>query len=309
MAGGEIIGTVGDERTISATASGILMYSADVLVGKSVTSGSTIFKIVSGGIADHNLEAHFLKSKSELEKATSHYERKQLLYESNAISKTDLEEAKLEFELARTEYNSIANGYSSGGKVVQAGSNGFVKQLFKAEGDFVEAGDQLAIIAQNKKLMLKAHVSQTDQAHLPMIVSANFGLNGEVHSITEFNGKLISYGRNVSQNEPKIPVHFELDNLKDLMVGSFVEVYIQTGVGQPTVVIPVDALLEDYGHYSVVVQVTGENFELRDVELGLSDGINVQVLRGVKAGERVVLDGSYQVKMAKMSGKIPAHIH
>ena len=48
---------------------------------------------------------------------------------------------------------------------------------------------------------------------------------------------------------------------------------------------------------------------MRTVELGTCDGIYVQVVRGVEAGERIVLDGAYQVKMAKMSGKIPAHVH
>ena len=307
--GGEITGSLGDEKTVSATASGILVYTSDMVVGSSVSSGTPLFSIIAGGIADHNLQAHFMMAKSALEKATSNYERKRSLYNSEAISKADLEEAKLEYELAQTEFNSVSDGYDSGGKVVKTEVTGFVKSLFKKEGDFVGVGDPLAVVAENKSLLLKAYVGQNSQANLRQIVSANFDLNGEVHSILEYNGRLVSYGKNVSLLEPRIPVYFELENMNELIVGSFVEVYIQTGPGKPEVVVPVSALLEDYGRYSVVVQTEGEKFQLRTVELGTSDGIYVQVVRGVEAGERIVLDGAYQVKMAKMSGKIPAHVH
>ncbi|MBL4706139.1 MAG: efflux RND transporter periplasmic adaptor subunit, partial [Flavobacteriales bacterium] len=308
-AGGQITGSIGDEKTVSAVATGILVYNSDVVIGKPVSSGDRLFTIVGGGIADHNLEAHYLKAKSELERATSNYERKQSLYDSEAVSKAALEEAKLEFELARTEYNSIAEGYSKGGKSIKAGTSGFVKRLFKSEGDFVEVGQQLAIISENKKLMLEAHVGQSEQPRLSEIVSANFTLKGKVTSIKNFNGRFVSYGRNVTKEDPKIPVYFELDNLGTLMVGSFTEVFIQTGPGSLEIVVPVLALLEDYGHYSVVVQTSGETYELRDVTIGVSDGVSVQILTGIEAGERVIIDGAHQVKMANMSGKIPAHVH
>ncbi|MFT7612794.1 MAG: cobalt-zinc-cadmium efflux system membrane fusion protein [Parvicellaceae bacterium] len=308
-AGGHIMGSVGDEKTVSATAAGIIVYSSDLVIGKPIKKGSRLFTIVGGGIADHNLEAHFLKAKSELEKATSNYERKQSLYDAEAVSKADLEEAKLEFELARTDYNSVSAGYSKGGKSIKANSSGYVKVLFKTEGDYVAVGEQLAIVSKNEKLMLEAHVGQAEQENLPAIVSANFKLNNKMFSIKDFHGKLISYGRSVSKEDPKIPVYFELANQGNLMVGSFTEVFIQTGPVKIAVVIPMDALLEDYGHYSVVVQTSGETYEIRAVELGVSDGVRVEVVSGVKDGERVIVDGAYQVKMAEMSGKIPAHIH
>ena len=35
----------------------------------------------------------------------------------------------------------------------------------------------------------------------------------------------------------------------------------------------------------------------------------VEITTGLKAGEWVVSDGAYQVKMASMSGELPAHGH
>lgn len=308
-AGGELVGAIGDEQTVAALASGILVYAPNVLTGMEVRKGQRLFTIVGSGMADHNLETHFLKAKANLEKATANFERKSDLAESQAISKAELEEAELEYNLARAEYENIAKGYSSGGKIITAGSSGYIKKLYHAEGAFVEAGEKLAVITENKKLILKAHVDQSEYKKLPLIKSANFQVDGKAYSVSEFNGQLISYGKTVSAEEPKIPVHFELDNINDLMTGAFAEVFIQTGNGKPGVVVPEEALLEDYGQYSVVIQVGGETFQVRPVRIGSSNGKVVRILDGVAAGERIVLDGAYQVKMAKMSGKIPAHMH
>jgi multidrug efflux pump subunit AcrA (membrane-fusion protein) len=57
------------------------------------------------------------------------------------------------------------------------------------------------------------------------------------------------------------------------------------------------------------VQLGGETFEKRDLTLGIRDGDWVQVLSGVKEGERVVTKGAYAVKLASMSSAIPAHGH
>ena len=73
--------------------------------------------------------------------------------------------------------------------------------------------------------------------------------------------------------------------------------------------IPYSALLEEQGHYYAFVQTSGEGFEKRELELGINDGIDIQVISGIKENERVVSKGAYQIKLATMSGKMPAHGH
>ena len=50
-------------------------------------------------------------------------------------------------------------------------------------------------------------------------------------------------------------------------------------------------------------------FVSRYVTLGASNGKEVQILTGLKAGDRVVTKGAYQVKLASASNAIPAHSH
>ena len=91
--------------------------------------------------------------------------------------------------------------------------------------------------------------------------------------------------------------------------GSLTPVQIAMGDATQNTMIPVNALLEDYGSYSVIVQLSGEGFERRTVKIGKRNGKNVEILQGLEVGEVVVTKGAYQVKMASMSGSTPAHGH
>jgi len=45
------------------------------------------------------------------------------------------------------------------------------------------------------------------------------------------------------------------------------------------------------------------------VTLGADNGSEVQILSGLKAGDEVVTEGAYQIKLASASNAIPAHTH
>ena len=106
-----------------------------------------------------------------------------------------------------------------------------------------------------------------------------------------------------------IPVIFEIDNIGDIIPGSYIEIFLKTNEVKDVLTIPYSSLLEEQGHYYAFVQVSGEGFEKRELELGINDGINIQVISGIKENERVVSKGAYQIKLATMSGEMPSHGH
>ena len=70
------------------------------------------------------------------------------------------------------------------------------------------------------------------------------------------------------------------------------------------------ALTEEQGIYFVYLQIAEEEFVKREVGIGESDGKNVRILSGLKEGERVVVKGAYQVKLASSSSVLPeGHSH
>ncbi|MDX2359395.1 MAG: efflux RND transporter periplasmic adaptor subunit [Crocinitomicaceae bacterium] len=308
--GGRILPSQGDEKTITATASGIVLYTSNgLIIGSEVSNGQTMFQISGGDLTDNNIETKFLQAKSHYNREKANFERKSELYDAKAIAKSEYEDALLSYQLAESDYLNLAANFGNSGVSVRSSSTGFIKTLFKNEGEYVEAGEPLAVITQNKRLTIQADISQEDYNKLNNSITANFLFNGQTYSLEDFNGRLLSYGKSVSSESPKIPVFFELDNKGDLLSGSFIEVWIKTNPTHSAILIPVSALLEEYGVYSVFVQTSGESFEKREVVLGSSDGIYVQVISGVSEGERVVTTGAYQIKMASLSGQIPAHGH
>ena len=310
--GGEILPSRGDEIVISATANGIVIFNLEnTFVGNAVNKGSRLFTIGGGGMAANNIETEYQQAKANYDQAKSEFDRKQKLYIAKAIAKSEFEEATRNFKFAKSAYNSIALNYGSGGKHVQTTTSGFVKNIFVNEGQYVKVGDPLAVVAQNKKLTLQADVPQSEYSKLKNITSANFKMAdaATAYSIDDFNGKLLSYGKSVSRDEPFIPVQFEIDNQGDVLSGSYVEMYIKIQSQGVALVVPVGALLENYGSYSLFVQTEGESFEKREITIGANDGQVVEVLSGLSEGEMVVTVGAYQVKMASMSSNVPAHGH
>jgi multidrug efflux pump subunit AcrA (membrane-fusion protein) len=144
-----------------------------------------------------------------------------------------------------------------------------------------------------------------------MVKSANFktSYQKEVQSLDDYNGRLVSYGKVMEKGSSFIPVLFELDNLHELIPGSFVELFLLTNSLEKDLVISKSALMQDYNLNYVYVQTGGESFAKREVKLGVDDGVNVQIISGISEGEWVVTKGAYQIKMASMSSTIPAHGH
>jgi hypothetical protein len=127
--------------------------------------------------------------------------------------------------------------------------------------------------------------------------------------LKEKGGKILSVGKEVETNQPLLSVFAEVNEGVQMPEGSFTEVQLAVGKGIKSAVIPVSALLEDYGKYTVIVQRSGESFERRNVIIGQQNGSEVEIMEGLRPGEVVVAKGAYQVKMASMSGQAPAHGH
>lgn len=309
---GQILSAPGDEIVVTAKASGIVLFSGNkTIIGSEVQSGTKLFTITAGELAEGNIDAKYTEAKSNFEKAKADYDRASELVKDKIVSQKEFQHAKQEFEISQFLFNSISKNYSTNGQSVSANRNGFVKNIFVLEGQFVQAGTPLATISQNKKLILQANVSQKYFNNLPSITSANFKTNENenVFSTAQFNGKIISYGKSATINSPFIPITFEIDNTGNLVPGSVVEVYLKSVPIPNVLVIPVSALLEEMGNFFVYVQTEGESFQKREVRIGASDGLNVQLFSGVMEGERVVTKGAFQIKLSTASGTLPAHGH
>ena len=129
------------------------------------------------------------------------------------------------------------------------------------------------------------------------------------YELKDLNGRLLSFGKSAGDNSFYVPVTFEFDNKGDIIPGSFVEAYLLSTRMENVISLPRTALTEEQGLFFVYLQLDEEGYKKQEVTLGADNGKSVQILTGVKAGDAVVTDGAYQVKLASASNAIPAHSH
>lgn len=298
------------EQVITAKSSGIVTFTnGGIVEGKAVANGQQLFTLAGGDMVDNNLSVRYREAESNYTLAKREYERKSELIKEQLVSESELLQAKRNFETAEAIYNNLHRNISGGSQAVSATMSGYINRLFVRNGEYVEAGQPLAVITKNNTLYVKAEVQPSNYQALKGAVSANFReQNSErCYSLEELDGRLVSYGKAVSAESPLLPVVYQIKNVADFLPGSFIELYIKTEGTDEVITVANTALVEEMGNYFVYVQLTPEYFEKREVKVGATDGERTAILSGLDSSERVVSKGAILVKLAQSTGTLDAH--
>lgn len=307
---GQILSAQGDEITISATASGIVSFNKTSMnEGESVSIGESLLSISSKNIVDGDPT---MKAKSTYKIAENEFERAGSLIKDKLISQKEYNTAKLNYEQAKISYESIGQKITSRGISVSTPMSGFIKTKLVGEGQYVEIGQPLLTITQNKRLKLKADVSERYYNDLGYITSANFKTpyNNTVYRLSELNGRLASFGKSASDQDYYLPINFEFDNVGQIVPGSYVEVFLIGQTRSDVIAIPISSLIEEQGLYFVYLQVKEDGYIKQEVKLGNNDGDKVEILSGIKKEDVIVSKGAYYIKLASATSSLPhGHEH
>lgn len=299
-----------DVILLSAKTNGIVVFLTDnLLEGRDVSAGEVLFSVSGSGFADDNSAVRYMEAQNNYEKAKLDYERTKELAKDKIVSERQLLDAKNEYDNARLVYNNLNENFNSSGQRVTSLIDGFISHIFVQNGQYVEPGQTLASIAQNKKLLLSADVQQKYVPILGSIQSANIRTpyDGKVYTLEQLNGKVLSHGKSTNDNNYLIPVNLLINNNGSFTSGGFVELYLKTLTNTNALTIPNSALLEEQGNYFVFVQITPELFEKREISTGATDGIKMEILNGIAQTERVVSKGAILIKLAQATGTLDAH--
>lgn len=299
-----------DATILTAKTNGIVQFkSGNISEGKQISRGKVLFQITGDAFADNNPQVRLNEAKNNYEKAKADYDRKSELVKDKLVSQKELLESKAEYENAKIKYENLKKNFGEGGQNVASPKAGFVKHIYVSSGQYVEAGQPLVSISENKNLFLKAEVQQKYAGALPYIKTANIrSINsGSVYSLDELQGKVVSFGKNISDESYLIPVTLQVQNMAEIVPGSFMEVYLKTESKTNALTVPNTALIEEQGNFSVFVQLNPESFEKREVKIGKTDGIRTEILNGIKLTDRIVTRGGLLVKLAAVSNSLDPH--
>lgn len=308
---GSILAAPGDEQTVVATAAGIVNFTAAAQTdGATIGAGQTIATVSAQKIADGDPAR---KAKVAFEIAEKELKRAENLAAEAIIPAKELEQVRGRYETAKIAYEAQAAQMTKCGVAVSTPMGGYLKTRLLRNGDYAEVGTPLAVITRTRRLQLRADVPETHFAALREVSGANFrpAHSQKTFQLAELNGRLLGYGRS-TEGGGYLPVTFEFDNVGDFVPGSFVEVFLLARPRLNVLSVPTAAVVESEGLYFVFVTVHDEpySYERRQVLLGSTDGSRVEILEGLKAGEKVVVSGAIRVKLASASSAIPhGHSH
>lgn len=295
-----------EDRIVALYSGKIKFLNKDIALGKRVSKGQALFAIENNEIADNSISVRYQQAKADYQASKIEYERKKELLNDGIVSQAVVDKALQEYTSAKALYNALSSA-SQGTSNLRSNRNGYIVSLKVGNGEYVQEGDVLAIVSENKTVNLKCSVPYSYYNELKNLKDANFILGDKVISLSEKNGKILSYSHTISEQNGMVDVILQIRNDEDFLTGSFIKTFLITDSQNESLVIDKECVMEELGVYFVFVQKKAEVYEKRQIKVGKSDGKHIEILSGLKEEEKVVAKGAYLLRLAQSSGTLDAH--
>lgn len=188
---------------------------------------------------------------------------------------------------------------------IKAPIDGVIIERKATTGELVDKAKEIYTISDPTQLWVIAEIKERDIAAVKSGQDATFTVLA--YPQDKFRGKVVLVGNQVEAGSRTLEVRIAVDNADGrLKAGMFADVEIITTMLENVLLIP-DTTLQTQGEEQIVfVALDGNKFQKRTVKLGLEQGGRVQVLEGVKAGEKVVTTGSFILKSELLKSEMEA---
>ena len=294
--------------TLVAATNGKVFYGNSVAVGRNVKAGESLFALETGDVTDSNAAIKYAEAESRYNYTKAEYERKSELVKSKVVSLSDFQATEADYLQAKAVYENLKKNFNGGKMLLKSPVTGYISDIAVEAGDYVTEGTPLATLQRDGELKLFCEVSVRHAAALRNLNDVNIELNdGRCYSLAEAEGRIVGVGRAIQNDCNMIPVTIMVKNLDGVVPGNIVNMYMISPADGMNIVVPRTALVEEMGRFFVFVQHTPVMFEKRPVIIGVSDGKNIQLLNGVKPGERIVTTGAISLKLAQGTGALDPH--
>ena len=296
---GTILPTSSGKAVVQTPQTGIIK-SLSASVGQNVTKGQTLAVIEQN--IDANTQVGWLTQKNSLETelraAKKEYDRINTI--ADIAAKRDVDEAERRYNTALKNLNVFikSNGLSNNSSRIiylKAPISGKIDNFNFSLGSSVNAGQDIFTITNLNKLYIEAQVFDKD---------VNAVKNGKEFTAEctdkhkTLKVKLLTLAQSINTTNQSQKVLFEIDNInQDFKIGEFVNVRVFSQAKAASIVIPNSALTEINGKSAVFIKDTAEKYSMVYVSLGENNGESTTILKGIEEGEKVVINGTYQLKM------------
>jgi membrane fusion protein, heavy metal efflux system len=277
---------------------------AKVLVapGDAVTLGQPLVELDSPQVGQARAALQTSRARFDLAKANA--ERKRQLGAEQIVAEREVQMAEAELEQARAEHGSSQEVLSALGAtrghgarfVLVAPVAGTVIERSALLGRLVDATQPLFVIGDLRRLWLVVHAFERDALRMRTGTGAQVTFPALPGQTVE--GPVTRVGSRVDPTSRTVDVRIELDNKGLLRPGMSASALVPLGdAAESVVTVPIESIQRTKDGWCVFLPRAEEGaFELRPVGRGRDLGREVEVLSGLGAGERVVVDGAFLLR-------------
>jgi membrane fusion protein (multidrug efflux system) len=314
------------EAQVRARATGILLKQL-FEEGSNVKEGQELFEIDPAPLQAslNSAKAAMAKSVASLKEAQARIDRYKELVKINAISQQVFDQATAtlgqdEAELLATKAALQTAELNLGYAQVNAPISGRIGKALVTEGTLVSATEatQLAVIRQLDPVYFDFTRSSTEVLRLKRALEngtlqsvalseALVTLTLEDGSVYRHPGKLLFADISVDPTTGMITLRAQVPNPENLLMpGMFARAQIVVGVNTNAITIPQRTIARGAAGISTVLVVNDENkVESRNIEIDRTVGSKVVVAKGLKAGERIIVEGSQKALPGSVVKPVP----
>jgi RND family efflux transporter MFP subunit len=269
------------QATLSSRIQGTI-ESVRVLEGAQVKKGQTLIELDS-----RDLQAELERTVAEVENAKSHLARVKNLYEEDAVSKQEMENAARTLKVWEANRRAVLAQLSY--TVIKAPFDGVITEKNVEAGELASPRQMLLKMEDPKRLRLQATVAESDLKaiargdRIEVVIDALGGqaLSGVISQI-------------LPAGDPQthtFTVKIDLPPTSGLRTGMFGRLQLDKGLSR-TIVVPSSAVIERGELTSVFVVDPDHVARMRWVRVGRRLSEQTEILSGINEGERVLLDAS-----------------
>jgi len=260
------------------------------------------------------------RTQLELKNAEENFARTRQLFEAGASTTVDFEAAQLKVETikqslkeqnlllesTRAQEAGLSKALQNLNRkesqlVLQSPVDGEILNLPAQPEQVVNPGTLLASVAVAGKMEIKADILSDDLGVLSL--GQRVQVTAPVLNAKVLTGKVVEIYPQAEEKQSalgviqrRVPVIIILDDFANLKPGYEVKVAIETSARQGVIIIPREAVRTLKEGTKEVMVVLDNRVAHRTVQTGIGDRENIEITKGLKAGEVLIRDGSLDLK-------------
>lgn len=295
------------DTTLSAQVQGAIV-SLNVKVGDTVKAGQELVRI-DARAASQNAAASVAQvdaARANMLVASKEFERQKQLFQKQYISQAALDRAQAQMQASQAQVQALqaqagAAMTQSGFYVLKAPYAGVISEVPVALGDMALPGRPLARLHDPSALRVTAMVPQTAAAALAGSQNLQVEIPGLTNSRIPVQASQIQLLPTVDAATHTVQLRIALSpDVKDVTPGMFARVWLSAAPGvaaEQRVQIPASAVVRRAEMTGVYVLDAQGRPLLRQVRLGRRSGDQVEVLSGLRQGDKVATDPQAAAKV------------